>query len=55
MARTAGRSGTIGVIVMVVGVIFAVAGVVTYVMVSNELAAENITCRRTRSGSRART
>ena len=43
MARTAGRSGTIGVIVMVVGVIFAVAGVVTYVMVSNELAAENIT------------
>jgi len=31
------------VIVMVMGVIFAVAGVVTYVMVSNELAAENIT------------
>ena len=28
---------------MVVGVIFAVAGVVTYVLVSNELAAENIT------------
>ena len=43
MARTAGRSGAIGVIVMVVGVIFAVAGVVTYVIVSNELAAENIT------------
>ena len=43
MARTAGRSGAIGVIVMVVGVIFAVAGVVTYVLVSNELAAENIT------------
>ena len=30
-------------IVMVVGVIFAVAGVVTYVVVSNELAAEHIT------------
>jgi ABC-type sugar transport system permease subunit len=28
---------------MVMGVIFAVAGVVTYVVVSNELAAENIT------------
>jgi hypothetical protein len=33
----------IGIIVMVVGVIFAVAGVVTYVIVSNELAAEHIT------------
>jgi ABC-type sugar transport system permease subunit len=43
MARTAGRSSAIGVIVMVVGVIFAVAGVATYVIVSNELAAENIT------------
>jgi ABC-type sugar transport system permease subunit len=43
MARAAGRSGAIGVIVMVVGVIFAVAGVATYVIVSNELAAENIT------------
>jgi len=43
MARTAGRSGAIGVIVMVMGVIFAVAGVATYVLVSNELAAENIT------------
>ena len=30
-------------IVMVVGVIFAVAGVVTYFIVSDELAAENIT------------
>ena len=30
-------------IVMVVGVIFAVAGVATYVLVANELAAENIT------------
>ena len=43
MARTAGRSGVVGIIVMVVGVIFAVAGVVTYVIVSNELAAEHIT------------
>ena len=43
MTRTPGRSGTVGVIVMVVGVIFAVAGVVTYFVVSNELANENIT------------
>ena len=43
MARTSGRSGMVGVIVMVVGVIFAVAGVVTYFVVSNELANENIT------------
>jgi len=43
VARTAGRSGVIGMIVMVVGVIFAVAGVVTYVMVANELKAEKIT------------
>ena len=42
MARTPGRSGPIGVIVMVIGVIFAVAGVTTYVLVANELAAENI-------------
>ena len=33
----------VGIIVMVVGVIFAVAGVVTYFIVSNELASENIT------------
>jgi hypothetical protein len=43
MARTAGRSGAIAVIVMVAGVIFAVAGVATYFLVSNELAAEKIT------------
>ena len=43
MARTSGRSGTVGIIVMVVGAIFAVAGVVTYFVVSNELANENIT------------
>ena len=43
MARTAGRNGVIGIIVMVVGVIFAVAGVVTYFIVSDQLAAENIT------------
>jgi hypothetical protein len=42
MARTPGRSGPIGIIVMVVGIIFAVAGVATYVLVANELAAENI-------------
>ena len=43
MANTSNRSGTVGIIVMVVGVIFAVAGVVTYFIVSNELASENIT------------
>ena len=43
MARTAGRNGVIGIIVMVAGVIFAVAGVVTYFIVSDQLAAENIT------------
>ena len=42
MAHTPGRSGPIGIIVLVVGVIFAVAGVATYVLVANELAAENI-------------
>jgi len=43
MARTSDRSGAVGIVVMVVGVIFAVAGVVTYFVVSNELANENIT------------
>ena len=42
MAHAPGRSGPIGIIVLVGGVIFAVAGVVTYVLVANELAAENI-------------
>ena len=43
MAHTPGRSGPIGMIVLVVGIVFAVAGVATYVLVANELAAENIT------------
>jgi hypothetical protein len=43
MASTPGKSGPIGIITMVVGVIFAVAGATTYVLVANELAAENIT------------
>ena len=43
MAHTPGRSGPIGIIVLVVGVIFAVAGVATYVLVANELSNENIT------------
>ena len=42
MASTPGKSGPIGIITMVVGVIFAVAGVATYVLVANELSAENI-------------
>jgi hypothetical protein len=43
VARTSDRSGTVGIIVMVVGAIFAVAGVVTYFVVSNELANEKVT------------
>ena len=43
MARAGGRTGLIGLIVIVVGVIFAVAGVVTWFVVGNQLAAENIT------------
>ncbi|WP_256793155.1 aromatic ring-opening dioxygenase LigA [Terrabacter sp. Ter38] len=43
MARTAGRAGTIGMIIAIVGVIFAVAGVVTWIVVDNQLAAEKIT------------
>jgi hypothetical protein len=42
VARTSDRSGTVGIIVIVVGVIFAVAGVVTYFIVADQLAAENI-------------
>ena len=43
MARTRGRTGLIGLVVIVVGIIFAVAGVVTWFVVGNELAAENVT------------
>ena len=43
MARTPGRAGTIGLVVMVAGVIFAVAGVLTWFVVADQLAAENIT------------
>ena len=43
MARTGGRTGLIGIIVIVAGVIFAVAGVVTWFVVSDQLAAEKIT------------
>ena len=43
MAHTPGRSGPIGMIVLVMGVIFAVAGVTTYVLVASELSNENIT------------
>jgi hypothetical protein len=42
VARTAGRAAGIGIVTIVIGVLFAVAGVATYVMVANELAAENI-------------
>ena len=39
MASTPGKSGPIGIVTMVVGVIFAVAGVTTYILVANELVA----------------
>jgi hypothetical protein len=42
MARTGVRTGLIGLIVIVMGVIFAVAGVVTWVVVGNQLAAEKV-------------
>ena len=43
MASTSGRARTIGLVVMVAGVVFAVAGVVTWFVVADQLAAENIT------------
>lgn len=43
MARTSSRVGTIGLVVIVAGVIFAVAGVVTWFVVADQLSAENIT------------
>lgn len=43
MARTSGRAGMVGLVVMVAGVVFAVAGVVTWFVVADQLAAENIT------------
>ena len=43
MASTSGKAGTIGLVVMVAGVIFAVAGVVTWFVVADQLSAENIT------------
>ena len=43
MARTSGRAGVIGLVVMIAGVVFAVAGVVTWFVVADQLAAENIT------------
>jgi hypothetical protein len=43
MGRTSGRARTVGLIVMVAGAIFAVAGVVTWFVVADQLAAENIT------------
>ena len=43
MARRSGRTRTVGLIVMVAGVVFAVAGVVTWFVVADQLAAENIT------------
>ena len=43
MARRSGRTRTVGLIVIVAGVVFAVAGVVTWFVVADQLAAENIT------------
>ncbi len=43
MARTSGRTRTVGLIVILAGIVFTVAGVVTWFVVADQLAAENIT------------
>ena len=43
MARTGGRTTARGWVVVVAGVVFAVAGVVTWFLVADQLSAENIT------------
>ena len=43
MARTGGRTTARGWVVVVAGVVFAVAGVVTWFLVADQLRAENIT------------
>ena len=43
MAQASGRARTIGLVVIVAGVVFAVAGVVTWFVVADQLAAEHIT------------
>lgn len=43
MARRSGRARTVGLVVILAGLVFAVAGVVTWFVVADQLAAENIT------------
>ena len=43
MARRSGRTRTVGLVVILAGVVFAVAGVVTWFIVADQLGAENIT------------
>jgi hypothetical protein len=43
MARRSRRTRWVGLVVIVAGVVFAVAGVVTWFVVADQLAAENIT------------
>lgn len=43
MARTSARGGALGMIVLVFGIVFVAAGVVTWFVVQDQLAAENIT------------
>ena len=43
MARRSGRTRTVGLVVILAGVVFAVAGVVTWFVVADQLGAENIT------------
>ena len=43
MARTSGRTGGVGIIVMIIGLAFIVAGGITWFVVQDQLAAENIT------------
>lgn len=43
MARTSARGGALGIIVLAFGIVFVAAGAVTWFVVQDQLAAENIT------------
>ena len=43
MARTSGRTGGIGIVVAIIGLVFIVAGGITWYVVQDQLAAEKIT------------
>lgn len=43
MARTSARGGALGIIILAFGIVFVAAGAVTWFVVQDQLAAENIT------------